>query len=200
MTACQTYDLVAAAKQGERAAFDALVARYRHGIWALCLDRVGNFDLAEDLTQETILRAYAALPELRADAAFGPWLRQIAVNCCRIWLRRPLPQTEELAEATLLQMTEDTHQQAMRREAARQVRQSLAELPERNRIALVMHALRGDSYREIADFLGVPESTVLGRIHRARAAVRRLLLERLDEDITTYRQEATDHERSDQAD
>jgi RNA polymerase sigma factor (sigma-70 family) len=176
-------DLVAAARCGDEAAFSELVRRYRHGICAVCLTRTGDFDLAEDLTQDAVLRARASLHTLRDDEAFGAWLRQIATNVCRMWMRRPEPDTTELAAATSLQVAQDTFHAARRRLAAREVREALAELPERNRIALVMYHLRGDTYAEIAEFLGVPESTVLGRIHRARNSLRRLLAERLADSI-----------------
>jgi RNA polymerase sigma-70 factor (ECF subfamily) len=66
----------------------------------------------------------------------------------------------------------------MRREAAREVWAAVARLPENNRLALLMYYIRGDSYREIAEFLGVPETTVVGRLHRARGQLRSLLEER----------------------
>ena len=173
-----TLALVAAAKAGDRAAFDALIRRYRHGVYALCLDRTGNFDTAEDLTQEALLQAHAQLHTLREPAAFPGWLRQIARNVCRMWQRRPLLGTVAVEPEAYPQLTQDVYREALRREAAREVRAALAQLPENNRIAFLMH-VQGSSYREIAEFIDAPETTVVGRLHRARSRLRTLLRERI---------------------
>jgi RNA polymerase sigma-70 factor (ECF subfamily) len=152
--------LVAAAKAGDRRAFDRLVERYRPGLRALCLDRVTDFDKAEDLAQDALVQAYQRLHQLQDDAAFPTWLRQIAVNRCRRRLERPWPPTVPLDEEHCGHLTRDAFREAMRREAARELRAALAGLPENNRVALLMFYLRGDSRREIAEFLGVPESIV----------------------------------------
>jgi RNA polymerase sigma factor (sigma-70 family) len=81
------------------------------------------------------------------------------------------------------QLTGDVFREAMRREAAREVRAALTRLPENNRIAVIMFYLRGNTYREIAEFLNVTESTVLGRLHRARSQLRSLLEARIRGDL-----------------
>jgi RNA polymerase sigma-70 factor (ECF subfamily) len=177
-------ELVAAARAGDDEALSRLLHRYRHGVYALCLDRTGDFDLAEDLTQDTILKAHAQLHTLRDPAAFPAWLRRIAVNACCGWLRRKCSETVEYQDALRLRATEDTFRAAARREAAREIRSALARLPENNRLALVMFYLRGDSRREIAEFLDVSETTVTGRLHRARAQLRRLLAARIRDYLT----------------
>jgi len=176
-------DLVRAAWAGDDAAFRRLVESYRHGVYALCLDRTGDFDLAEDLTQDAILKARAQLRSLREPAAFPAWLRQIALNCCRAWQRRPWPETIVIDPEDCPQLTQDVFREAMRREAAREVRAALWSLPENNRIAVIMYYLRGNSYREIAEFLGVAETTVVGRLHRARNQLRALLEARIRDSL-----------------
>ena len=170
--------LVSAAKAGDEHAFSQLIHRYRPGIRALCFDRTGDFDLAEDLAQDAVVRAHEQLHQLRENQAFPRWLRQIALNRCRAWQERPWPETAPLDAEHCPQLTGDVFREAMRRQAAREVRSALAGLPENNRIALMMHYLRGDSCREIAEFLGVAETTVVGRLHRARGQIRSLLEER----------------------
>jgi RNA polymerase sigma factor (sigma-70 family) len=177
-------DLLSAAQAGDEGAFCRLIERYRHGVYAFCVDRTGNFGVAEDLTQETVLKARAQLHALRAAAAFPAWLRRIALNCCRAWQRRTWPDTVSTDPADCPQLTQDVFAEALRREAAREVRAALWRIPENNRIALIMHYLRGDSYREIAEFLGVPETTVVGRLHRARGQMRSLLEARIRDHLT----------------
>ena len=80
-------------------------------------------------------------------------------------------------------VSEDTAERALRRSLARRMAAAMAELPEKNRLALLMH-LQGSTYREIAAFAGVPESTVVGRLHRARLRVRATLAGEVREELT----------------
>jgi RNA polymerase sigma-70 factor (ECF subfamily) len=175
-------DLACSAQAGDGRAFDELARRYRPGVYALCLDRTRDFDTAEDLTQEALLRAHAALGDLREPQAFGPWLRRIALNCCRSWLRRPAPRLVDLTEGAAHLPTEDAYQAAARRLLAREIASAMAQLPENNRLAFLMH-LQGSTYGEIAEFTGVVQTTVVGRLHRARSRLRALLRERVQEAI-----------------
>jgi RNA polymerase sigma-70 factor (ECF subfamily) len=170
--------LVAAAKAGDARAFEQLIDRYRPGIRALCFDRTKDFDLAEDLAQDAVVRAHEHLHQLRENEAFPTWLRTIALNRCKAWQERPWPKTVPLDAEKHPELEGDAFREAMRREAAREVWAAVARLPENNRLALLMYYIRGDSYREIAEFLGVPETTVVGRLHRARGQLRSLLEER----------------------
>jgi len=178
--------LVAAAKADDERAFSQLVDRYRPGVRALCFDRVGDFDLAEDLTQDVLVKAHERLHQLRDNHAFPAWLREIAVKRCAAWKRRPWPPTVPLDVEHCPQLLGDAFREAMRREAAREVRAAVGRLPEKNRIALIMYYLRGDSYREIAEFLDLPETTVVGRLHRARGQLRSLLEERRIREYLEY--------------
>ncbi|MBM3472109.1 MAG: RNA polymerase sigma factor [Armatimonadetes bacterium] len=184
-------ELVRDASVGDRAAFDELARRYRPGVHALCFDRTRDFAVAEDLAQEALLQAHAALSELREPAAFPRWLRQIALNCCRSWVRRPAPVLLGLEAAQQMALP-DTFEEVARRQLGREVAAALAGLPENNRLAFLMHA-HGSSYREIADFLDVPETTVVGRLHRARSRLRALLRDRMGEAVA--RQKADGRER-----
>ncbi len=178
--------LVAAAKAGHAVAFERLIWRYRPGLLALCFDRVKDFEAARDVAQDAVIAAHEQLAQLRDNAAFPAWLRRIALNCCRQWQRRQGPPTVPLDVEHCPQLMGDVFREAMRRQAAREVRAALAQLPENNRIALVMYYLRGDSYREIAEFLGVPETTVVGRLHRARGQLRSRLEERRIREYMEY--------------
>ena len=176
-------ELVRAAQGGDEAAFEELASRFRHGVFAWCLTQTGDAEVAEDLTQETLLRAHRELATLREPEAFWPWLRQIALNCQRMAQRRRWPENQGL----LLDRSEpgdaEAFREVARRQAARELRAALAELPEKNRLAVVMFYVRGDSYREIAEFLDIPESTVAGRLWRAREQLRRSLRFRMGGDL-----------------
>jgi RNA polymerase sigma-70 factor (ECF subfamily) len=187
-------DLACSAQTGDGRAFDELARRYRPGVYALCLDRTRDFDTAEDLTQEALLKAHAALGDLREPEAFGPWLRRIALNCCRSWLRRPAPSLVDLNEGAAHLPTEDAYQAAARRLLAREIASAMARLPENNRLAFLMH-LQGSTYREIAEFIGAPETTILGRLHRARCRLRALLQERVQDAVSSQLREPKERAR-----
>jgi len=177
---CPDEALVAAAQRGDRAAFDALAERYRSGLLAVTLDLSRSVDVAEDLAQEALARAWGHIGELRDPAVFGPWLRRIAINCFRMWQRRPWP--EELPEREPAAAGPDPAEHARRMALLRALHAELRALPRQNRLALLMRALGGASYGEIARFLGVPERTVAGRIYRARRELRVRVGAWLDED------------------
>ena len=155
--AVEVWELVQAAQAGERAAFDQLATLYRPGVYAVCLDRTRDFDVAQDLTQQALIKAYAGLHELREARAFPQWLRQIALNCCRSWMRRPAPRLLRLEAAEQLPAWDA--ETVARRHLAREIAAALAQLHENSRLAFLMH-VQGSSYREIADFIGAPETTV----------------------------------------
>jgi len=170
--------LVLAARSGDRGCFDELVQRYRGGVYALCLDRVRDLDVAEDLTQETVVSAWANLGQLRDPQAFPAWLRRVAVNCCLAWQRRRALGEAVQHDRPIGRVSEDAYAEAARRETAREIVDALSALPENNRLALLM-AVQGHTYREIAEFLSVPDATIVGRIHRARRRLRSLLGDQL---------------------
>jgi len=154
-----------------RTDLSAVLERYRPAVLAVALDRTGDPEAARDIAQDTLEAALRHLGELRDPAALPAWLRSIAINCCRQYARRRREKPVGLLPAEL--ETESTHRAAVRREMLRQVLRALRSLPENTRLALVMHVLHGLPYAEIAAFLSVPVTTVEGRIHRARRALRR---------------------------
>ena len=176
-------ELVCRAQAGDRAAFDRLAGRYRPALRAMAFLRTSDREAAQDLAQETLSRAWEALPTLRDPEAFLPWLKTVAARACLNWHRGQPPETLPLESAA---ETPDRHglqplPVLLARERGRALRRALAELPDANRLALLMHVWDGASYQQIADFTGVAVTTVEGRISRARAQLRRLLTD--DEDF-----------------
>lgn len=137
---------------------------------------------AEDLVQETLLRAYRSFDSLQSDERAGPWLKSILVNVFRDELRRQARAVEELAVdpsegfslyRTLI--TEDPfpysdtlHHDFLGAFAKEDVREVLMRLPEIYRAPLVLHYMEGWATKEVARMLDVPLGTVLARLHRAR--------------------------------
>ncbi len=117
--------LVERAQAGDAGAFAELAHRYRPAVVALAFDRTRNFDDAEDLAQEALMRALEHLGELRDAASFPAWLRAIAANLCASWSRRPaeLPLTDESPDYV------DAARAAIARCEQRELARALQELP-----------------------------------------------------------------------
>ena len=171
--------LVHLAQAGDDDAFGRLARHYRAAVLAVTFSRVGNRDDADDLAQEVLVKAREKLGDLREPEAFLAWLKMIALNVCRTWYRRSVPWPESLEEMPELSRLPDASPTPLavllEKERQRAWRRALISLPDANRLALLMHVWGDYSHQEIASFTGVPVTTVEGRIHRAKAQLRRLL-------------------------
>jgi len=154
---------------------EALLARARPFVHAVILDRVRRPEAAEDLTQEALADLVRGLPGLRDPGAVLAWLRQIALNRCRMYWRRQALEYAQFGVDCRGLRAEDAYTVTARRETWRQLRRALEELPEPSRLALLMHVLDDCPYREIAAALGEKEVAVRVRVHRARQRLRQLL-------------------------
>jgi RNA polymerase sigma-70 factor (ECF subfamily) len=167
--------LVQRAVEGDASAFSALVARYRGLVYAICLSQVGQAAEAQDLTQEVFVRVYRDLADLRDPDKFLPWLRRVARNVCRMWLRRqraaPVP-LETLPEPA----DPDSAARFRQSELGNIVNDMLAEVSPKSRGALGLHYLAGCTEEEIAATLGLSPTTVKSRLREGREQAKRKLL------------------------
>ena len=135
------------------------------------------------MCQETFLRAFRALPGFRGQAKFSSWLYRIALNLCRDWMRRerraPTVQAPEgvdlLDLAAAAEPSESIEDLVARKDLARAVERVMARLPEEQRTAIVLKEFHGLTFREIADLLGCPLSTVKTRLYQGLTVLRREL-------------------------
>lgn len=175
----QEAEWVRRAQAGERAAFDLLAQRYRGLLLALAFARTGDREEAEDLVQEVLAKAWERLPALRKPETFAAWLKAITANACRDWYRRGRPWPDSLDTASpaapMADPRRDPLEEVLARERRRAWRRALSAIPATNRLALLMHVWGECSYEDIALFLGMPITTVEGRIHRAKTQMRRAL-------------------------
>lgn len=145
---------------------------YRPLILAVALDRLDDPEACQDVVQDVMELALRHVADLRDPDALPAWLRVVTINCCRQRQRRAREESVGLVVKPE-QESESTYRVALRRELLRSVRAAVADLPEKNRLALLLHLVHGWSYEAIARALDVPLTTVEGRIHRARQALRR---------------------------
>ncbi|MDQ3963066.1 MAG: RNA polymerase sigma factor [Actinomycetota bacterium] len=162
--------LVRAARDGDLAAFEELVRGSQADVWRLCFHLLGDRSLAEDVAQDAFVRAYRFLSRYRGDSKFSTWLFSIVRNCCLDELRR-LARRRNVAEAVRAEPTRATHESSVRME----VSDALGELSVELREPVVLIDMFGESYKQAARILGVPEGTVKSRVHRARALLARSL-------------------------
>lgn len=159
--------------QGEGPAFDALFARYAQPIHAYLTRMVGNRASAEDLTQAAFLSLVRARGRFQRGARFRPWLYAIATNAARDHLRRR--RDEEVTDEGELPTLEADPGPSPDPGLERTVKEALAQLPEAQREAIVLHRYEGLSFGEIAEAIGVTESAVKVRAHRGYEKLRALL-------------------------
>ncbi len=168
--------LVTACLGGDEGAFRLLVDRYRSRLFSLASSILQDADQAADAVQDAFLKAYSSLPEYRGRGFFGAWLRKILVNQCLSVLR----QRHHYLSLQDLDIDVASHQRGPEAEAvahseADVIRRAMGRLPAHFRTALVLRVVEDLSYREIAQLLSVPESTIETWIHRGRQRMRVLL-------------------------
>jgi RNA polymerase sigma-70 factor, ECF subfamily len=159
-------EVVAAARRGSLEAFEQLVRRYQADVWRLAFHLLRDSALADDVTQDSFLRAFRFLGRYRGQARFSTWLFSITRNCAMDELRR---QGRHRRAAGRAQAGEPVV--ATDRSSGIEVREALASLPLELREPVVMIDMFGMSYREVASTLRLPQGTVKSRVHRARAAL-----------------------------
>lgn len=171
-------ELVAAARAGDREAFGVLVDRHQRRVLAVAAGIAGDFHDAEDLAQEAFVRAFRSLDTLRDPARFAPWVGGIAAHVALDWIRgrrgRPTPRQDLPEPAFEPGLPERLDPPAAEAELAL-VREIALGLPDDLRVVLTLRAVQGLAYAEIAQALGIEESQVKGRLHRAREELRRRL-------------------------
>lgn len=173
--------LVARVLGGDREAYSDLVRRYWRMVSVICYQKTRNFSDAEDMAQESFVKAYSAIHTLRDPARFGAWLYNIASRTSIDWLRRkrrelPSVSIDQLAERRLeIAAPDHTREQVEMRDLHHRAMQAVDELPEKYSLVLTLRYVRRMSYREIAEHLGEPAGTVSNRLHRAAEMLRRAL-------------------------
>ena len=166
---------VAVAPTEERAVFDEVYAQYRAPLFNYICRLVGDREQAADLMQETFVKVYRSLGDLPEGGGRTPWLYRIATNTCYDALRRRrliawLPWTR--AEEGGVEPAADDENVGDRYAVREGVQDALRLLPPSLRAPLLLHAVHGFSYADIAATLGTTEAAVKMRVSRARAAFR----------------------------
>ena len=161
---------------GDENAFTLLVKKHQKSIHALVWRKVGDFHIAEELTQDTFLKAYQKLATLKNPTQFAGWLYVIADRLCIAWHRKQKPPMkslettsgEEIEESSYRHYEDKQRTEASVEHRRRRIKNLLEKLPESERTVVTLHYLGEMTYKAISEFLGVSPNTVKSRLQRAR--------------------------------
>ncbi|MBI2842259.1 MAG: sigma-70 family RNA polymerase sigma factor [Armatimonadetes bacterium] len=178
-------DLVRRTKSGDVKAFEELFNRYHKRVYNIVYRLIPDETDAADLTQDVFVKVFNSIGKLRAEEAFFTWVRMVAVNICRDFIRRKPPRTDSLDAAVQFEEGEvrrelpDTsggpEEALLDGDRKDVVRRAVKSLSDEHRVVVVLHHLEGLEVAEIAKMLGCPVGTVKSRLARARDDLRRKL-------------------------
>jgi RNA polymerase sigma-70 factor (ECF subfamily) len=175
---------VARATAGDQEAFSQLILRWERPIYALAYRTLRREEDARDVVQDAFLRAYRGLKGFKGEAKFSSWLYRITLNLCRDWMRKerraPVAQMPEGTDPLdfadqQAAPTESVEDLVARREMSSAVELAMAELPEEQRMAIMLKEYHGLTFQEIAEMLDCPLSTVKTRLYQGLSVLRRRL-------------------------
>lgn len=168
--------LVAAFLTGERDAFDVIVERHQRQVYQLCYRFLNNHEDAADMTQDVFVRAFKGLRNFKGDAALSTWLYRVGVNAClnRVALKRPAMETLD-PERHVDPHHDNAHDIVARDERAIVVRRAIAQLPPKQRAALLLRMYQDLSHEEIAGVLNSTVGAVKANFFHALGNLKRLL-------------------------
>ena len=167
---------------GDQSAFNTLVQKYRKSVHAFVWRKIGDYHIAEEITQDIFLRVYQKLNTLKKHNSFAGWLYAIAAQYCFAWFeKKRIPMksldampTEELEDLAYTHYHTHQQEESVSERQREVVNNLLQKLPVSERAAVTLHYLDEKSCEDIGAYLGVSANTVKSRLHRAR---KRLLKE-----------------------
>lgn len=187
--ACKDAELIQRAKGGDNDAFCEIVKKYENYCYRLAFCALKNTDDAWDVCQETFIRVYRSLQSFRCDCELSTWLYRVCHNAIYDFIRKskknaPLSVSDissddeqdfELADTDESNNPENA---LMKKERIRMVRLAISELSHEHKQILLLRDIEGFGYDEIAEILHLEIGTVKSRISRARAALKKVLIEK----------------------
>lgn len=178
-------ELVARVLAGDQDAFAGLVTRYKDYVYTVAVRIVVNEEDADDVAQETFVRAYKALGRFRGDSKFSSWLYRIAVNRALTHLKRrkrrgvsvDIDAGPHVEAGAIEEDARSTPEELVLDDELRQrVRAAVDELPPQYRAVVTLFYLEEKSYKEVSAILGIPMGTLKTHLYRARAMLRKTLI------------------------
>lgn len=166
---------------GDESAFEELVKKYQHSVLNTIYRYIGNYSEAEDIAQDVFVKVWRKIKSFKGEAKFSTWLYRIVVNQCLDYRRKSKRKTavvsldEKLEEGKIPEsLTVGIDFEQKKRESI--VRQAINELPDKQRIAMILAKYEAKSYQEIADIMNISLSNVASIIYRAKENLKVKLL------------------------
>jgi RNA polymerase sigma-70 factor, ECF subfamily len=166
-------NLVAGITQGDEAAFEQLVRKYQHPVLNTIHRYVGNYSEADDIAQDVFFKVWQKIKSFQGKSKFSTWLYRIVVNQCLDYRRKSKRKIEEVTFDNKIEekkipdsLTTTIDFEQKKKEAI--IRQAINELPDKQRIAMILAEYEAQTYQEIAEILGISLSNVATTIYRAK--------------------------------
>lgn len=179
----EDWSVVESCLDGDRQAYALLVKKYERPVFNIVYRLTSDFEMANDITQETFIKAYRSLRQVRAEFKFSNWLFKIATNLCRDQFKKKKPEAEisldesiALAESVIpyndSNNSLDPEEKLVLKEEQKQVLGAIESLPFLYRKIIVLRYIQDLAYKEIADILKIPMGRVKVQLHRAHKILR----------------------------
>ena len=174
-------ELVKKSQLGDKSAFEELVKRHQDLVFSLSFKLTGNRELANDVAQESFIRAWKAIEKFRGDSTFGTWIYRITVNTA--WTLRKKAKKhyslniEDTQEPVVIDEKKDPELVAINSDLSVVLRKALNQIPLEQRIIVELKNIEGRSHIEIADYLDISVTAAKVRLHRAHQKLRNILEE-----------------------
>ena len=160
-------ELISQILQGDQDAFGPLVKKYQKGVHALVWRKIGDFHIAQEITQDAFFKAYQQLGKLKNHNLFSGWLYVIAANLCSDWFRKNPPLEQSLEVTEMSEVNQVSYSQYVAEKQAAEadetrrevVKKLLQKLPESERTVMTLYYLGEMTIKAISEFLGVSPNT-----------------------------------------
>ena len=172
-------ELVRLSQLGDQSAFEQLVVRHQDLVFSLAFKLTGNKEMANDVAQESFIRAWKAIDKFRGDSTFGTWIYRITVNSA--WTLRKKAKKhntlniDDTYEPVVIDEKRDPELVAINSDLSSTLINALDKIPLDQRIIVELKNIEGRSHKEIADFLGISVTAAKVRLHRAHQRLRDIL-------------------------
>lgn len=164
---------------GDVESFELLIKGYRQYVYNIALRMMGNPHDAEDMAQESLIKAFKKIHQFKADSKFSTWLYRIVMNTCKDELRKNKDNLASLDEAiNTKHLEDDTHDPLLiyeKIELKERIERALNKLSGDGKEIIILRDIMGYSYDEIGDILEIPIGTVRSRINRNRITLKNIL-------------------------
>ena len=179
---------------GDSTSYEDIVNRYKNTVFAIIYRMVGQYQDAEDISQDVFVNVYRKLYQFDTDKKFGPWIHRIAVNTCISYLRkRSKVVSISFDESYMQQYEEETASWSVspqtemeKAELKKEVEKAINELSDAYKLLIVLRYQMEYSNQEIADILGISKENVEVKTHRARKALRKIIQNKMAERGSIY--------------